>query len=74
MTDQVIFWLAANGPATLPEIARAVRKRDEDVRRVLKADPRFGLVPCSGRSHKARCWTVRGEGAGRVRTDAWERL
>jgi hypothetical protein len=58
LADRIAAWLAEHGPATAPEVARGVCRRDEVVREALKGDARFGLVPRPGLSTKAKSWTV----------------
>lgn len=47
--------LADGSTATVPEIARALRLRDADVRDTLRSDARFARDPdAAGRSRQAR--------------------
>jgi hypothetical protein len=70
LADRIAHFLASSPGSTVPEIARAVRRRDDDVRTALTSDPRFLIVPAPERSPKARCWSVGYEHAGRVGTSA----
>jgi len=59
LAAEIEAFLANNGPATVPEIGRATRARDADVREVLRRDRRFARVlPASDRSPKAKPWSV----------------
>lgn len=62
-----------DGPATVPEVARRARLRDETVRKVMQSDPTFVRVsPPPGRSPKAKCWTLASKVVVEPRTSADE--
>lgn len=47
------------GPATVPEVARAIGARDSDVRHALRTSPRFTGAPAtSDRSPRAGLWML----------------
>ncbi len=59
LADRVAAHLAEGRAATVPEIARAVRARDVDVRELVTNDPRFALRPTpAGRPGQARCYAL----------------
>lgn len=65
LAAEIETFLAPNGPATAPEIARAVRARDGIVREVLGTDSRF--IRASGhadRSARARLWSLVSRASG----------
>jgi hypothetical protein len=79
LADRVVGLLADGRARTVPEIARAVRVRDVEVRRVLRSDGRFVRRPAPrDRSVKARLWALaestrpepRTNGTGRSESDA----
>ncbi len=59
LADRVAAYLADGREATVPELARVVRVRDADVRKILRDDPRFACrsVPRE-RSTRARLWVL----------------
>ena len=59
LPTEIATVLTANGQATVPEIARAIRARDERVRHVLNSDKRFSRAQNkSGRSGRAKLWML----------------
>jgi len=59
LADRTADTLAAGQSLTVPELARALRVRDADVRATLRGDVRFerGSAP-AGRSRQARAWRL----------------
>jgi hypothetical protein len=56
---EIATCLERNPGSSTTEIARAIRARDADVRRILNRDPRFQRVPPDpGRSIRLRVWSV----------------
>lgn len=59
LARRVAAYLADIEAATVPEMGRALRVRDEVVREALRADPRFArATAAAGRSRQARPWTL----------------
>lgn len=59
LADRVVDLLADGRAETVPGIARAVRARDDDVRELVTADPRFERRPApAGRAGQARCYAL----------------
>ena len=70
LANEAEGFLLASGPATAPEVARALRKRRTTIEEVLAADPgRFTRVPPPrGRSGRAKTWAAVVQRGGRVGT------
>lgn len=79
LAERIAQELAGTGrPQTCEEIARALRVRTIDVRRVLNEDPRFVRTTPGPRSPKAKLFVAvdipdRQDGSGRVGDETTER-
>jgi hypothetical protein len=59
LAAEIVSYLATNPGASVPEIARAIRARDHDVRSNLQGDERFRIVsPKPGRSSRVIGWAI----------------
>jgi hypothetical protein len=64
--DEIETFLSESPGSSTIDIARGIRARDRDVRRILISDPRFRRsLPAPGRSRKVKTWIL-GSPAGGV--------
>jgi hypothetical protein len=67
LQSEIASFLRDGPGATVTDVARGIRARDQDVRRVLNDDSRFqAQPPDGGRSTRAKAWVLSREGSGVV--------